>query len=195
MKPASVIAVLVLLGAVTLGAWVVSPDGPPTAAPATETPGGDPTPRLPYVEPPPDPLVVPPDALVFERTGAPGKFAGSGVLTDEEVELAEENGVVRITGRITRGDAGVTLGVWRLATDSDPRPALAALDGLYERGGHELEPTDHPGLLLRRRGNAFHGHYAHGTDVFRVEAYGSGAAPALAELVDRQLALTPAEGS
>jgi hypothetical protein len=192
VKPASVIAVLVLLSAVTLGAWVVRPDGPRAS---TAAPAGDPTPRLPYVESAPDPLVTPPNPLVFEQAAAPVKFVGSGVLTDAEVSVLADNGVVQITGRITRDDKGTTLGVWRFTTRADPRSALAAIDRLYENGGHELRPTDHPGLLVRQKDTVFHGHYVRGHDVFRVEGYGADIAPAFTELANGQLALTPAEAA
>ncbi|WP_447005040.1 hypothetical protein ACRAKI_00320 [Saccharothrix isguenensis] len=190
MKPASVIIVLVLLSAVTVGAWVARPDGP-QAAPTTAA--ADPTPRLPYVEPLPDPLVTPPNPLVFELEAAPAKFLGSGVLTDPEVKLLADHGVVRITSRITRDAEGTTMGVWRFTARADPRPALAAIDRLYEQGGHELRPTNHQGLLMRHRDGVFHGHYVRGDDVFRVEGYGPGGTSAITELTDRQLALSPAE--
>jgi hypothetical protein len=191
VKPASVIIVLVLLSAVTVGAWVARPDGPRAAPVAV---AADPTPRLPYVEPLPDLLVTPPNPLVFELEATPAKFLGSGVLTDPEVKLLADHGVVRMTGRITRDAKGTTLGVWRFTARADPRPALAAIDRLYEQGGHELRPTNHPGLLMRHQDNVFHGHYIRGNDVFRVEGYGPDSTSSISELTDRQLALSPAEG-
>jgi hypothetical protein len=199
VKPASVIAVLVLLTAVATSAWVVWGDGSGPASAANQVSAPDPTPRLPYVEPPPDPLVTPPYQVVFSRRDEPSSFTASGVLTDAEVSLLKRTGVVRVAGTVTRNEVGTTLGVWRftLRDASDPWETLDALDGLYETGGHVLQTTSHPGLLLRKAGNpenaAFHGHYVHGRDVLRVEGYGADATSAVAALVDRQLARSPAE--
>ncbi|PSL55415.1 hypothetical protein B0I31_105377 [Saccharothrix carnea] len=199
MKPASVLAVLVLLTAVAASAWVVWGDGSNPASAANQVSTPDPTPRLPYVEPEPDPLVTPPYPVVFSRRDKPGSFLKSGVLTDAEVSLLTRTGVVRVTGTVTRNETGTTLGVWRFTVrdTADPWDALAALDRHYEAGGHELEPTNHRGLLLRKSRNAtsavFHGHYVHGRDVLRVEGYGPDATPAVTALVDQQLTRSPGE--
>ncbi len=198
MKPASVIAVLVLLTSVAAGAWVIWGDGSGPASAANQLSTPDPTPRLPYVERPRDPLVMPPNPVVFSRRDKPSSI-DSGLLTDMEREILSETGVVQVVGRVTRNDVGTTLGVWRFMVrdGGDPREALEALDALYQTGGHELTPTNHPGLRLRRWKNdnadVFHGHYVHGQDVLRVEGHGPDAEAAVAALVEQQLARSPAE--
>ncbi|MCX2948573.1 hypothetical protein [Lentzea sp. NEAU-D7] len=197
-RAAPVVAVLALLVAVGAGAWAVWGDGSGNAYASDVVTTPDPTPRLPYVEST-DPLVDPPGDIAFKKTGRTEIFERDTLLSEDELEIARATGVAKIDARVTRRTDGTVLGVWRftLRDGADPFAALDEFDGLYKRGNHQLVPGGDD-VLLRRfvhedDSAVYHAHYVRGRDVLRVDGYGPSATDQVVDLLERQLARSPAE--
>lgn len=197
-RAAPVVAVLALLVAVSAGAWAIWGDGSGVGYASEVVTTPDPTPRLPYVEIV-DPLVDPPGDVAFLKTGRRDDFKRDTLLSEDELEIAEANGVAKIDARVTRQKDGTVLGVWRftLQDGANPFTAMDELDGLYKRGNHQLVPSADD-VLLRRFINedqtaVYHAHYVRGRDVLRVDGYGPNSTDEVMDLLKRQLAHAPAE--
>lgn len=209
-KVIGIVAAVVLVAALGVGAWLLffnGSDDDAVADPTTQQP----TPSAPPSTPqPPDDLAIAslpgtvderPDVTTFEAVVA-GK-----VLTDEENEVLEEAGAgdARMAvAELPSGDRAVVLTV-EVGSESDAADAVDGLVELQDKYGledyngdiaaegvqaNELDKKEEAPALTRA-------HYAHGTTVVRIQV----TAPELSELrkvfeeiVALQLQALPADG-